>query len=172
MFIIFQSSYVSLASKERMLSRVGVYMPDVELEQVVSEIERAVDEVNTRIISFLQKLDLKKLPSIPIDSLEACDKIPRGITCLYFVLHPSSLLYVGKAKDLRARWRAAGHVGEERQAMHGLHNRCIDVGKCHLSWLRLHIEAHEIVETLAIRVLHPAWNSRKTVTWKYVEDTP
>ena len=85
------------------------------MENLAMEIERAVDEVNARVARVLQDLDIAKLPFVPINSLDSCDKIPPGIACLYFVRHPShGLLYVGKAGDSRQRWRAYGRVGQQR----------------------------------------------------------
>jgi hypothetical protein len=134
------------------------------MEDIAVEIEQAVDTVNASVQDALRAVDLAKLPFVVLDSLEACDKIPRGISCLYFLRHtPSGLLYVGKAADLRGRWRAEGRAGGERKALHHLHARCIEVGGTVLSWFQLHQRAHEIAETVAIRVLHPPWNIRKRV---------
>jgi len=132
------------------------------MDHRAAQIEQAVDEVTARVQSLLKDLDFRELPSIAIDSLEACDKIPRGIPCLYFVHHPSfGLLYLGKAVDLRRRWKAEGRIGQLRTALHQIHKRCIEIGNVTLSWFQLDPRAHEIAETIAIRFFHPWWNTRK-----------
>ena len=82
------------------------------MDHTAAQIRLAVDEVTTEVQNLLKDINLSKLPCISIDSVEACDRIPPGIACLYFVHHPHhGLLYIGKAANLRLRWRAAGRVG-------------------------------------------------------------
>ena len=141
------------------------------MDNIAIEILTAVNDVNRRIEALLRSLDFAELPSIPLESLISCDDIAPGISCLYFLMHPiHGLLYVGKAKDLRQRWRASGfYPGEERSATHQYHERCIELGDVCLSWLPLDETAHEIAETIAIRCFEPHWNVRKS---KHGYETP
>jgi hypothetical protein len=47
------------------------------------------------------------------------------------------------------------------QPKHELHARSLEVGGVKLSWFALEEFSQEFAETIAIRVLRSAWNSRK-----------
>lgn len=122
---------------------------------IASSVLSAVESVNSRVESLLLSLELESLPSVLLTDKEGCTaSIPSGVSGLYFLWgQEHGLLYVGKARNLRARW----HI----YPWHQYHDRCLELGGVRLSWFALDELALEVAETVAIRVLAPHWNIRK-----------
>lgn len=132
-------------------------------DETAKKITQLIVVANKEIERIICSLDIGGMASVAIDSIDCFDSLPRNVPSIYFVTHPQhSLLYIGKARCLRMRWRAEGRRYESRNPLHQHHSRLLQIGNARLSWFPLPLISHEIAETLAIRCLKPAWNVRKS----------
>ena len=126
-------------------------------------LENLIAECRLNIRRRFRHVTLDDLPYRNLADFQSCDDLPSRLPCIYFLLHPKhGVLYIGKAKNIRQRWRSQGVAGGNREPAHKHHERCVEIGNVKLSWLELDPSAHEMVETEAIHYYNPCWNIRKS----------
>ena len=101
--------------------------------------------------------ELYCLPGIEINADSNFYTIPKKISCVYFLVHPTrGILYIGKALDLRNRWTNKYHI---QRVAHDCHEPCLKLGMVSLRWFLLDDPVKTIAEMLLIRKIRPEWNS-------------
>ena len=99
-------------------------------KKLAGKLQNIVEDAQKNIASKLSQVDLQSLPSVFIDTMGACDELPARTSVIYFLHHPVyRLLYVGKAKDLRKRWRSLGGNGYVRMPAHQHMMRCLEISE-------------------------------------------
>ena len=78
-------------------------------------IQRAIGQAFDDITTAVSGIDIGSLPNVPIVDVYVKRTLPLSTSAVYFVTHPEEgVLYIGKANDLRARWRCDGRSGIDR----------------------------------------------------------
>ncbi len=106
----------------------------------------------------LGTIDLRSLPSIAIDKPKFASGLP-VISAVYFIfcfITDKQPLYIGKAVNLRSRWRPSFMAGEHRMLQQSLELDAI------LRWLEVPRRQLTVAETLLIQIYSPEWNSQET----------
>ncbi len=111
---------------------------------------------------YLRQIIIENLPSLPIDKEGWEDKLPR-LSVIYFVRSQSKgLLYIGRAKDLSARWRSISYPTNDGYIYWVKRHKCagasLRVGDCVLHWLEMPKEHQDVAEPMLIRMYDPPWN--------------
>ncbi len=112
------------------------------------------DEIRNNLLN-LELID-DSIASLNINDHESLDQLPLNTSCIYFLTHPKQgILYIGKASDLRGRFR-----GKNFSGVHTHHRleAAIKLKNVRLSWVDCLEPAKTIIEMLLIRNLKPAWN--------------
>jgi excinuclease UvrABC nuclease subunit len=113
------------------------------------------------LLSCLARLDLSLLPRIEIRTESLYQELPRQTTAIYFLIHPTEgLLYVGKAVNLKSRWKPHTYPdGEIYEALtHSCLKLALEMGGVEIAWWTVPKRYLTIVETLLIQHWSPKWN--------------
>lgn len=123
-------------------------------EIVESQLAAVAEEVER-----FSNLRFSELPSVLIDAIPF-DNCPFANNAIYFLTHPTyGILYVGKANNLRGRWRCDWNYGAlEWMPTHKQHQRALDLGGVYLSWTEC--KNPDVIEAILIKALQPPWNIR------------
>ena len=126
----------------------------VQRESVITltaHITLALDQFAEQIAQQYLSI-LPDLPKIPIKSESFYKKIPTGVTGVYFIEKNENILYIGKARDARQRWRVDGEV------RHHILDLALNERGCVFSWIETPARFAGAVEAICISELKPIWN--------------
>ena len=101
---------------------------------------------------MLDWLRIWQLPSKPITKLK---ELPQDAG-IYYIMALGIVLYVGKTKNLRNRWKSSHHRYQQFRVLHPfgrLHYRVLTADKIH------------VYEKLEITKFQPKWNGTARVTF-------
>lgn len=114
------------------------------------------------IYDSLLKIDLNSLPFINIKNRESFESLPPNICCVYFLIHPvQGVLYVGKAINLRSRWRIKYNAWGQfnREQNHDCLLKSIRLRDVKLAWWEIPKEYKPLIENMLIKIYNPKWNT-------------
>ncbi len=120
--------------------------PDITPEQMMRDLTNALGPV----FRCLKSITIKELPHEHLDGPAFNLRLP-SVCAVYFLMRESGkLLYVGRALDLKLRWRSTHHRQEAALKLR-------DVS---LYWLVCPFERLDVIEHLFIATRRPAWNRK------------
>lgn len=120
----------------------------------------ALTEALSTAERIMSEVSVEKLPHVAIDSLASFDRLPT-VSGLYFLVSNSGeVLYLGKAENVKARWKPRRNVYGEvmHSTSHRMLLRAVEQ-QCRLHWLELPKHLITLAETAALRRRKPSWNS-------------
>ena len=128
------------------------------MDEQSKKISLAINIARKKVRALFKRIEVTQLPSLPVSDVGFADMIALGKCGIYFLRsRHDGLLYIGKARDIRQRWRAGG-TGDSRYPKHQHHKRCLELGGIDLHWLEIDVGDIDIAEILAIRTYDPPWN--------------
>jgi hypothetical protein len=119
----------------------------------VPDLQSLVDKIAKlyyRIEKLSELISLDSLPSVNVDNEKVFEALPHKASCVYFLTHAEQgLLYIGKAYDLKQRFKYHGHI-----------RPALSLKNVRLFWLELPCELLAICEDVLIAGRTPRWNKR------------
>lgn len=135
--------------------------------------DKLLDELCNLTKKFQEKYDkllnkfnhyyLEQLPFIELinDDFYTNNLLPSE-SCLYFLTHnKEGLLYIGKAKNLRSRWRIDKSNNGDYIKSHHMLRPVLDLKNVKLSWYKICSSLSLFIEHMLIKKLNPKWNTLK-----------
>jgi hypothetical protein len=115
-----------------------------------------LDEVRA-LIEKWQDTTLEDLPRVAVDSPDFYDALPCAVSAIYFLGNDrQGLLYIGKATNLKTRWR---RDHDAPSLNHAKLEQCLDLGDVELAWWAVPTHCLVILENLLVRLHRPKWNN-------------
>lgn len=134
------------------------------MKGILTNIETIVGKFDLRMSKIINHrkilAEIHELPCVKITDFNSTNDLPFRICCLYFVWNEiNGILYIGKAYDLRQRWR----YGKDEKSLnpytsHHMMERAIRSGAT-LSWFTCPKEYTTTAEQMLIKYLKPSWNT-------------
>ncbi len=117
-----------------------------------------------KLTDYVCQVNILKLPFIFITDFDSTHTLPVNITCVYFLTHQEEgLLYVGKALNLKTRWRVQTNI--YGQILPEFNHSClfpaIELGNVKLHWWEILPELRSLCESILIKKLKPKWNQNQ-----------
>ncbi len=121
---------------------------------------------------FLRRVRPEELPGVGMIALDVSDALPAATSAVYFLWSASKgLLYIGKAGNLRNRWRLVysfiktGDPMEDiRWDPQGTHSKlrdALELGDVTLHWLAIPRDYITLAESLLVQAHTPPWNNHR-----------
>lgn len=127
------------------------------VEAYLNSVRRNIENLHT-ITRGMKVLDL---PYTEIDDDFFYKRLKTQCSCIYFLAHKNKeILYVGKAIDLRQRWRfCIESEASEPYAKHHKLDESLELGNVRIHWLEAEKTLLSILESVFIKELQPRWNT-------------
>lgn len=115
-------------------------------------LQDSVDQIRSALQQLQPEPFIESLPSVLIEDEEVYRRLPEDVSAVYFLTHPyEELLYLGKANDLRTRWRPSGHT-------HDCLDPTLQLRDVKLAWWALDVDLLSAVEEVLTKAWRPLWN--------------
>lgn len=110
-------------------------------------------------------IDIGALPGVGVDHPGFGDVLPFSTAAVYFLVSGEGrLLYIGKAANLRNRWRVAYQLigtGIDWSACHGKLKDAVALGGVVLRWWELPRRYLATAESILLQIHEPPWNCHR-----------
>jgi hypothetical protein len=126
----------------------------IQSESFEIKISKLLDKINA--------IHLSDLPGIELEDEFSSEKIPRKLSCIYFLTHDSKgILYIGKTLDLFSRWIyvKSCYPYNPPDKQHHMLERSLHLKNVHLHWFEIGGITATIIEPILINKLKPKWNT-------------
>lgn len=107
----------------------------------------------------LEKLDIEGMPAADVDE-KIVERLPIAPAVYFLRSRSQGLLYIGKATNLRGRWRLAYHTSGQVlwELCHARHRDAVELGDVSLHWWLLPRQYITIAESALLQMHRPPWN--------------
>lgn len=119
---------------------------------ILSDIKAEIDRLESRLALVNWRELVASLPTVSPHSRNVSTKLP-SVSAVYFLHNRAKeLLYIGKAENLKTRWRASRNVEHDHLS------KALKMDDVQLSWQEMEIRHLIIIESAFIRLWFPTWN--------------
>ena len=114
----------------------------------------------------LNKLRISDLPSALIEGLDVGLLLPPNTSAIYFLRSMSQgLLYIGRATNLRGRWRLQRRISDasqiEWELCHAKLREAIALEDVTIYWWPIPPHHLAVAESVLLQIHKPPWNSHR-----------
>ena len=114
----------------------------------------------------LERLNPRELPGIALDAIGFENGLPVATSAVYFLMRQGRILYIGRAANLRGRWRVNYFIMDPPADIHwaACHHRLkqsLELGGVMLHWWALPKKYLGVAESVLIQIHKPPWNNHR-----------
>jgi hypothetical protein len=113
----------------------------------------------------LGRLDPECLPGVAVEAIGFEDRLPVTTTAVYFLMRKGRILYIGRATNLRNRWRVENElIDTSKVCWERCHHKLADaleLGDVSLHWWVLPRKYLAIAESVFLQIHRPPWNNHR-----------